>query len=62
MTHCNEHLQIKMCGQRSVLWDTLYVTHHNLVLFIFILFCFVFIFVGGEVARAEGRSEEMETG
>ena len=22
-THCNEHLQVKMCGQRDILWDTL---------------------------------------
>ena len=23
MTYCNEHLQVEMCGQRDILWDTL---------------------------------------
>jgi hypothetical protein len=23
MTHCNKHLQVKMCGQRARLWDIL---------------------------------------
>lgn len=20
--HCNEHMQVKICGQRDILWDT----------------------------------------
>ena len=26
MTHCNEHVQEKKCGQRGTLWDTLWHT------------------------------------
>jgi len=22
MTHCNEYLQMKVCGQKDILWDT----------------------------------------
>lgn len=49
-THCNEHSQVKACGQRDILWDTLGHTAAStmrcflcFVLFIFNLsLCFLF--------------------
>ena len=59
MTHCNEHLQVKMCGQRDILWDT--VTHyilHEMFSKLLLLFVCLFYFLG-DVARMKGGYEEM---
>lgn len=53
MTHCEEHLQVKMCGQKSILWDTL--THYSfqdkmfsmLFLVNFLLVCLCGFYLGG---------------
>ena len=58
MTRCNEHFQVKTCGQRGVLWDTLmHYYFHNSILFVCLFVC-LFSFEG-EVAGAEGGCEEL---
>ena len=53
----NEHLQIKMCGQKG------YLTHYSFAVVIVCSYCFVlflllfFIFVFGVVDMAEGRGQ-----
>ena len=40
MTHCNDCLQLKMCGQRAILWDILwYTTASMLGCFLFGFYC-----------------------
>lgn len=55
MTHCNDHLQVKPSGQKSVYTVGPTVTHHSVhseILFGLVWFSWV-------VARAEGRYGEM---
>lgn len=73
MTHCSEHLYMKMCGQRDTLWDT--VTHYSfrdemfskLLLLLLLLLvgwgcactfvCMYAFYFWGKVARVKGRCE-----
>jgi hypothetical protein len=51
-THSNEHLQVRMCGQRGVLQDTLpqiTVSTKRCLL------CMCFLFGGGEHCKSEGQ-------
>jgi hypothetical protein len=63
MTHGKEHLQVKMCGQRDTLWDTLCHTTASMMRCFYALFClffiFVFYFLSGEVEMAEGGYKGM---
>ena len=55
MTHGNKHVQVKLSGQKGILWDKpLYTADeiHNGVFSLFDVFCW------GEVARAERRYRE----
>ena len=62
MTHCNEHLQIKMFGLLGILCDSLCHTMASRVRFFSFKFYFIFFLCsGGEVARTEGRYERART-
>ena len=55
MTRCIEHSQVRMCGQRVLLWDTLWHTAASTAR-LFVRLSFVvalFIFGGWEVARTK---------
>ena len=64
MTHCNEHLQVKMCGQRDILWDIQKDTlQHKTASMMRYFLCFEFVVVvivvclfyfGRKVARMKG--------
>jgi hypothetical protein len=46
MTHCHEHLQVKMHGQKGRVWDTL--THYSFHAEMFSMLCpslFIFYFI-----------------
>lgn len=47
MTHFNEHLQLKMCGQGDILWNTLRHTAASTMGYslCFVLFFFLCVFV-----------------
>jgi hypothetical protein len=53
VTHCNEHLQVKVCGQKGCTVGHT-VTHYSSHSEVSLGFIFYFLFVG-EVARAEGK-------
>ena len=66
MTHCSEHLQVKMCGQRDTLWDTLtHYSFHNemfsmlcvLLLLVLLLLLFACVSYFGE--RFQGCGEDI---
>ena len=47
-THCNEYLQVKMCGQRAILWGhtvTYYRFHEEMCSMLFFV-CFLFLVRG----------------
>ena len=48
MTYCNEHLQVKMHGQRAILCDRLQHTTTSMIVCLFVCFSFA-----DQVARAE---------
>jgi hypothetical protein len=64
ITHCHEHLQVNLFGQKGILCD---ITHHRFHSEMFSLFVCLFVCLWGEVfvlfsfvgknARIEGRYE-----
>lgn len=50
MTHCNEYLQIKICGQRGILWDPLQLPHEMGLVVVVVLY---FILRGGCKGRGQ---------
>ena len=64
MAHCNEHLQEKMCGQRDMVWDTLWYTTASIIrcflCFVLLLLCVVFGGGQREVARVNDKFEGTE--
>ena len=59
MTHCNEHLQVNMCGQKGILWDTLQHTHTHKHTHTHTYICVYTHTHTYEAARAEDRYKGM---
>lgn len=46
MTHCNEHFQLKMCGQLAILWDMLRHSKWPWFFFFYLVcICILFLFL-----------------
>lgn len=62
MTHCNECLQVKIFGQRNILWDTL--AHYSFYDEMFCMLCLLFNFLcqGGCKDRDHIGGDEERSG
>ena len=57
MTHCNEHLQVKLYGSKGLLHDSLCHTTASMMRLIFLLI-FILFYLVGDVSRAESKYNE----
>jgi hypothetical protein len=57
MTHCNDHLQERLFGQKCTLCDTLWASAVSLVSFLFV--CFFFSF-GGRLQGMKANIENLQ--
>ena len=65
MTHCNEHLQVKICRQRDIVWDTLWrmiasmMTYFSMLWFLFVCKCLCVCVILGKVSSVKDAYEGM---
>ena len=62
ITHCNEHVKVKLCGQRDILWDTLWHTTASMMrCFLCLRVCVcVCVCVCYLACRLEGQRADMK--
>jgi hypothetical protein len=66
MTHCNEHLQVKMCEAQgyTVGHTVTYYSFHDemfsMLCFVYFIYCLFFIIFGSEVCKRGGQIQGHE--